>query len=114
MYMMYMEQIIKSYFDAFCAKNLSKLSELYSDDIVLSEWGENVFVGKQAVLEANNNLFSKFTNISIEILSCGEDDLLPVSLNEILVKLDDEQVKVVDVITIIDNKITKINAYRGF
>jgi len=109
-----MIQLVQDYFDAFSAQNLEKLSELYSDTVILNEWNENVFVGKQQVLEANKKLFEQFKNIKIEVITSKTDKDYRVSLNEIKVKLDTESVKVVDIIRFYNNKITSITAYRGF
>lgn len=104
--------VIEEYFDAFVNKDLAKLSELYSDDIVLSEWDENIFTGKEAVLQANADLFSKFNKIDVMVKARGESG--NISINEIVVLLDDVSVKVVDSITTDDGKIVYIMAYRGF
>ena len=105
-------KIIEEYFDAFVNKDLTKLAELYSDDVVLSEWDENIFSGKEAVLKANEELFSKFENIGVVVKARGESG--NISLNEIVVLLDDVSVKVVDAITVQDEKIVYIMAYKGF
>ena len=105
-------KIVEEYFEAFVNKDLAKLSELYSDDIVLSEWDENIFTGKEAVLKANADLFSKFEKIGVIVKARGESG--NISLNEIIVNLDKVSVKVVDSITVLDGKITYIMAYRGF
>ena len=105
-------KVIEEYFDAFVNKDLERLSQLYSDDVVLSEWDENVFTGKEAVLKANADLFSKFEKIGIVIKARGEQG--NISLNEIIVLLDGQSVKVVDSITVQNEKIVYIMAYRGF
>ena len=105
---------MQDYFDAFSAQNLEKLSELYSDNVMLNEWNENVLVGKEKVLEVNKKLFNQFKSIRVEVVSSSTDEDYRVSLNEIVVKLDDQKVKVVDIIRFFDNKITSITAYRGF
>jgi ketosteroid isomerase-like protein len=105
-------KIVEEYFDAFVNKDLAKLSELYSDDIVLSEWDENIFTGKEAVLQANADLFGKFEKIGVIVKARGESG--NISLNEIIVNLDDVSVKVVDSIVVQDEKIVYIMAYRGF
>ena len=105
-------KVVEEYFDAFVNKDLTKLSELYSDDIVLSEWDENVFTGKEAVLQANADLFDKFENIGVVVKARGESG--NISLNQIIVNLDNVSVKVVDSITVKDEKIVYIMAYRGF
>ena len=114
-----MTDLVKTYFEAFNNKDLNTLSELYADNVILDEWNENIFVGKDAVLNANKELFDKYTNVNIEILTSGIDDVssstLHISLNEIAVTLDDEvHIIVVDVIEILDDKIRRIIAYRGF
>lgn len=114
-----MTDLIAQYFEAFNNKDLNTLSELYADNVILNEWNENIFTGKEAVLKANKELFDKFNNICIEILTSGIDDVssstLYISLNEIAVTLDDEvHINVVDVIEIIDDKIRSITAYKGF
>jgi len=109
-----MIQLVQDYFDAFSAQNLEKLGELYSDNVMLNEWNENVLVGKEKVLEVNKKLFDQFKSIRVEVVSSSTDEDYRVSLNEIVVKLDDQKVKVVDIIRFFDNKITSITAYRGF
>jgi phage shock protein C len=105
--------IIDQYFSAFSSKNIDKLSELYAEDIVLSEWDANVYKGKQAVLEANKQLFENTKSIRVIVNNTGENN--KTSLNEITVYLDNAQkVKVVDSITVVNSKITNIMAYRGF
>ena len=109
-----MIQLVQDYFDAFSAQNLEKLGELYSDNVMLNEWNEKVLVGKEKVLEANKKLFDQFKSIRIEVVSSSTDENYRVSLNEIVVKLDDQKVKVVDIIRFFDDKITSVTAYRGF
>lgn len=110
-----MKELIQDYFDAFCSQNLEKLSELYSDTIVLNEWNTNMFVGKEQVLEANKKLFTQFKNINIEVIISMTDEDYRVSFNEIVVRLDTEKVRVIDTIRFNpDGKINNITAYRGF
>jgi ketosteroid isomerase-like protein len=109
-----MNNIVEKYFEAFAAKDMEALSNLYHDDIVLNEWNMNKFVGKAAVLEANRQLFAQFKDIDVTISSSGEDGELPLSLNEIVLSLDGHLVRAVDAIQIIDEKIIYIMAYRGF
>jgi hypothetical protein len=96
-------KIVEEYFDAFVNKDLAKL---------LSEWDENIFTGKEAVLQANADLFGKFEKIGVIVKARGESG--NISLNEIIVNLDDVSVKVVDSIVVQDEKIVYIMAYRGF
>ena len=104
--------IVQEYFDAFCKKDLNKLSELYHDDVILNEWGENIFCGKDMVLEANKKLFDSVGQINIQVLSSGITDTRHI--NEIIVELDNKIVSVVDMIRVDNGKIEEIMAYRGF
>lgn len=105
-------RLVGEYFTAFSAKDLTKLSTLYADDVVLSEWDENIFKGKQAVLEANKKLFDNIKSIRIVVNNSGSN--IKTSINEITVYLDSTTVKVVDSITVVGDKITNIMAYKGF
>lgn len=104
-----------AYFEAFSNKDLDKLSELYSEDVTLCEWFENIVQGKKEVLEANAALFNGCSSLSIEVVSQAMDLEDEVTLNEIIVHIDDKQVRVVDVISFdSEGKIEGVTAYRGF
>lgn len=106
------QQIVNLYFDHFCKKDLQSLSELYAEDVILNEWNSNIFIGKDNVLDANKKLFEEFGQIEIDVTTSGISNNR--SVNEIIVVLDGANVKVVDVLTIENNKIKYIMAYRGF
>jgi hypothetical protein len=106
------QYIVDTYFTAFNNKDIDILTNLYADNVILSEWDANIFVGKAKVLEANRNLFSIAPNLQITVISSGITN--NISINEIVVVVNDDMVKVVDSITIVNNKISKIMAYRGF
>lgn len=115
-----MSNLITKYFEAFNNKDLDALSEMYADDVVLNEWNENVFEGKEAVLKANKELFEKFDKLNIKVCVTADrtNSFMPVSytsLNEISVSLDDNtHITVIDVIEVERRKIIGIRAYRGF
>ncbi len=110
--------LTNTYLVLFSSKNLEELSNMYSDDIVLSEWNENVFQGKEFVLKANNDLFEKFHTINIHVVNQGADN--NTSLNELVIEVESEAekavVKVVDIITFDETteKIKSITAYKGW
>ena len=114
-----MTELISKYFEAFNNKDLVTLSELYTDNVILNEWHENIFTGKEAVLSANKTLFDKFNSVVIEVLSSGVDEISNISasyisLNEISVSLDDDtHITVVDIIEVVDNKIRGVTAYSN-
>lgn len=106
------DEIVNRYFDAFCKKDIDTLSNLYADNVILNEWNSNIFIGKEDVLNANKKLFEEFGQIQIEVTASGITN--DKSVNEIIVILDDANVRVVDVLTVHDGKIQYIMAYRGF
>ena len=106
------DTIVKQYFDAFNRRDLDKLAVLYADGVILSEWDEHVFVGRERVLEANKKLFDAEPTLHISICCSGVTN--NTSVNEILVYVSTGIVKIVDSITVVNNKIVKIMAYRGF
>jgi len=105
----------KKYLAAFAAKDLDTLdSEIYSDDVVLSDWLATTS-GKEQVLIANKHLFNNCDMISIHIQDIAYNnktifvhfDLILISGKE---KVD---LSVVDVIEINDmGKIKSIKAFK--
>lgn len=107
-----MNSIVQKYFTAFSKKDLSTLSELYGEDVVLWEWGQRVFMGKQEVLTANEELFKSSEQLAVLVQGYAEsDDKFYVELG---IMLDDRVVSVLDVITLKNDKIVSVQAYRGF
>jgi ketosteroid isomerase-like protein len=107
----------EEYFEAFQNKDLDKLSELYSEFVVLNEWNENKFVGRENVLKANKELFESYNKITIKFIDKANNE--DTSFNEIVVELENEdeylEVDVLDVISLDPlGKIIEITAYRGF
>jgi ketosteroid isomerase-like protein len=109
-----MNDIITQYFTAFAAKDISTLATLYDDDVVLWEWGTNIFMGKEEVLAANRQLFDEVTDLRIMVHHHGQEDAAGKSCTELAIFLDHHMISVVDVIQIMDGKIRSISAYRGF
>lgn len=107
-----MNQIIKAYFTAFTNKNLPALDALYHDDVVLWEWGQRVFLGKDKVLAANAELFSSAEHLVILFQSHAEAENKHYC--EISIAMDDKMISVLDIITLQDDKIISVQAYRGF
>jgi hypothetical protein len=106
------QHIVKQYFDAFNKHDLDALSALYSESVVLSEWDENVFIGKDKVLAANKQLFDNEPNLYISVIATGTAN--NTSVNEIIVYTKTGPVKIVDSINVGNGKIIKVMAYRGF
>jgi len=107
-----MNEIVEKYFKAFSNKDLTALADLYHDDVVLWEWGTRIFMGKEQVLEANTELFSSAERITVLLQKSASNE--DKHFCELIIILDDKILTVMDVITIVDNKITSVQAYRGF
>ena len=102
------------YFDAFSAKDMAVLEELYAKNIYLRDW-EGTYVGAMAVLNANNELFSNVDALVIRpiLLHCDEDALTVVAEIEIMIA-DAEPMLVADIIEFnAQGGIRSIRAYKG-
>ena len=106
-----MENLIKTYFQAFSNKNIEKLERLFSDEVILKDWEISV-EGKKEVLEANKNIFNSVDSISAELNELYLDNLVAVCLIEITINKEDI-LKVIDVIKFNDEmKIIEVSAYK--
>lgn len=104
-------QIALLYFQTFCKKDVASLEVLFSDNIILADW-QGQLVGKENVLNFNQNFFNSVNSIRIDIdrVAVGQDTVMA----EIKVIVDDVIVGfVVDVLEFDqDNKIKQIRAYK--
>lgn len=104
-------QIALLYFQTFCKKDTASLEVLFSDNVILADWDGHI-VGKQNVLNFNQNFFNSVKSIRIDIdrVAVGQDTVIA----EIKVIIDDVIAGfVVDVLEFDqDNKIKQIRAYK--
>jgi hypothetical protein len=104
-------QIALMYFQSFCKKDTASLEVLFSDSILLTDW-DVMIIGKQNVLNFNQQFFNRVNNIRIDVdkVAVGLDTVIA----EIKVVIDNVVVAaVVDVIDFDqDNKIKEIRAYK--
>jgi hypothetical protein len=108
---MHKNVIIKTneYFEAIASKDLVKLSEMYSDKISLVDWNGSWF-RPDKVLEANKQLFQN--DFELKVLDTAQID--NKTFNTIVIKINNEIVEILDVITFDDTfKIISIKAYKG-
>lgn len=99
------------YFEAWSAKDVSKLKEMFSEEILLQDWNVSC-EGKENVLKANENIFSSVKKLSVDIKSLSH--VGNKVLAEINVVADETVIPVLDVIKYDENsKIQSIIAYRG-
>jgi len=103
------------YFQAFNAHDVTALRRMYTDDVVLDEFGKTIYEGKMAVLKANDDLFAQHPTVTIKVLETAANDYC--TFNKIRVHLDPKTyVDVVDVIYFEQHgprKIKHIQAYGG-
>lgn len=105
-------EISKDYFNLFSQKNLKKLSDLFSDDIVLQDW-DNFATGKSKVIETNNKIFQSVDTINVKISKIYNDKNVVIAELEIVIN-NHENLTVVDIISFDnDQKIKSIRAYKG-
>ena len=104
-------QIALMYFQSFCKKDTASLEVLFSDSILLTDW-DVMIIGKQNVLNFNQQFFDRVNTIRIDVdkVAVGLDTVIA----EIKVVIDNVVVAaVVDVIDFDqDNKIKEIRAYK--
>jgi hypothetical protein len=100
------------YFSAFSNRDLEELSAIYADNVTLRDWDIEVS-GKNAVLEANQNIFNAVNSLKIVPLNMYRDGSTLASEIEIIIN-DRDILKVVDVIDFDGvGKILNIRAYKG-
>jgi hypothetical protein len=56
--------LLDTYFSAFSKKNIEKIAELISEDVVLKDWNIHE-IGKADVLEATRQIFSTINKIEV-------------------------------------------------
>ena len=106
-----MRELVTKYFEDFSNKDLEKLSDIFSEEIILQDW-DILAEGKQNVLEANKNIFNSVDTISINLNEIYIDDSVATCIIEIVIN-DEETLKVIDIIKIDnDGKIKEISAYK--
>jgi len=105
---------VVAYFDAFSARDLDRLEELYSSNIYLRDW-EGTWVGAQSVLYANKEIFDGVEAIVVRPLALHFDAEARTCAAEVEILANGlETLQVVDVIEFnSDGKITSIRAYKG-
>ena len=104
------DKYIKKYFKNFSKKNLSELSKMFSNDIVLIDWNVSVR-GKKAVLEVNRKIF-KNKGIIIKHEETCYDFVKKIAACKIQVIINKKKLNVLDLIYFNQKmEIKKIIAY---
>lgn len=102
-------KLVRDYLRLFSEKNTRMLSDMLADDVELIDW-DNAVTGKAAVLAFNQMVFDSVDTIDIYIDQLS--DPAATMFAQIKVVIDGKSIDVVDVITIADGKIKKIQAYK--
>lgn len=106
-----MKELINKYFISFSNKDIDKLSDMFSEEIILQDWDIH-FEGKTDVLKANKNIFDQVKNISINLNELYIFNDVAVCLIEITINNIDK-LKVIDIIKVNNaGKIIEISAYK--
>jgi uncharacterized pyridoxamine 5'-phosphate oxidase family protein len=104
----------KSYFKAFSEKNLSALSHMYSNGVLLTDW-TGQWVQKDNVLLENSNFFQNNFNLSLHntIFEIDNNMNMVKTINEITIEIENETINIIDEILFDkDGKIYSITATK--
>ncbi len=105
-------KLIKKYFLAFSKKNISELKNIFHKNVILKDW-EGTYKGLSAVVKKNNSIFFNCKKIKIRIINIiKKSNIFCVQL-KIFIDLKSKPINVIDLITINNNKIKKIEAYKN-
>ena len=106
---------LEKYFETFSNQDLDGLNEMFAEDVILSDWDVRA-EGKEAVLEANKNIFQSVHTINVipYFYYVGEEGYA-VEI-DVVVNADqdtEEILQVVDIISFNDEGlIQSIEAYK--
>jgi hypothetical protein len=104
-------KLIRNYFRKFEKKDLKGLRQIFNKNIVLIDWtGSDCGIRK--VVYKNKKIFTKFKKIKVKILNIfGKQNIYCVQI-KIYINSNKKFFEVVDLITIKNDKIIKIHAYK--
>lgn len=109
---MHLVEICKQYFEAFSKKDLERIKNMFSEDVILIDW-EIYETGIEKVVEANANIFKAVNKIQVTPQNLYKDGLTIIAELEIDINKGQEKLQVVDIIKFnLDNKISKITAFK--
>lgn len=105
--------IANKYFEAWNAQSREKLYELFDTDVKLVDWNEKAS-GRDAVVLANENIWKDVPDISATVIDIGLSHANRAYCH-IIIKSEKENlnISVIDVLSIRDNKIYRVDAYHN-
>jgi len=105
------ETLVK-YFEYFSNKDLQNLSNLFDNEVSLTDWDIKA-VGKVDVINANKNIFNSVNTINVDVIETFKKGN-KFSCQLVITINDTETIEVVDVIEFNkNNKIISVKAYKG-
>ena len=104
-------EFIKNYFINFSEKNISSLEVMFHEEITLRDW-EIYAEGKKEVIKANEKIFSSCKSIFVKPLNIWENSNYVIAEIDILIN-GEEQLKVIDLFELSNEKILSIRAFKG-
>jgi hypothetical protein len=96
------------YFELFNQKNIQGIGSLYHQNVRLKDW-EGEWVGRESVLNTNSGLFG----LDFDLRVIHTDIIGNKSYNKITIKIGEDLLDVMDVITFENYNIIDITAYKG-
>ena len=106
----YMKDIATRYFEYWNNQDLDGLRSLFAKDVSLKDWEIDV-AGIDGVIEANAKIFKDVPGIKAEIVKLVFDQ--DSIFGQLVIHLtENENISVVDVLSIENNKIKRIHAYK--
>jgi hypothetical protein len=105
-------KLIKNYFLFYSKKNINELKNIFHKNIILKDW-EGIYKGLAAVIKKNNSTFLNCKKIKIKIINIIKKKKIFYIKLKIFINYNSKPTEVIDLITINNNKIKKIEAYKG-
>lgn len=96
------------YFELFNQKNIQEIGSLYHQNVRLKDW-EGEWVGRENVLNTNSALFE----LDFDLRVIHTDIICNKSYNKLTIKIGEDLLDVMDVITFQNYNIIDITAYKG-
>jgi hypothetical protein len=104
-------KLINNYLLFFSKKNINKLKKIFHKNIILKDW-EGIYKGFPAVMKKNNSIFRNNKRIKIKIINIINKNNLFCVQFKFFINFKSKPIEVVDLITVDNKMIKKIEAYK--
>ena len=106
-------QIVEDYLDFFESKDINGITEVFSDDCLLTDWNIGTIIGKQNVINFFSGIFTSVNDIDTNISHIHED-INGILICEMVLSIDGEEMLVADIFEFDDkDRIKSLRAYKG-